>query len=97
MFPFDRRPAASIKSRTGLNLALVAGVLGAVAFVPVHAESRQAQGDARTASASVDFRIVIPETVRFIESREQQARTRQFTSRSIERVDGREITTVARP
>lgn len=53
--------------------------------------------NANRASASVDFRIVIPETVRFVRGQEQRDRTRQYTSRTVEVVDGQQVVTVARP
>ncbi|GHA70276.1 hypothetical protein [Cognatilysobacter bugurensis] len=49
------------------------------------------------ASAAVDFRIVIPETIRFVRNQEQRERTQQYTSRTVEAVDGRQVVTVARP
>ena len=87
-----RRSARHIVAR-----AVLATAAAVLAIAPAQAEQRQAQGNASSVSASVDFRIVIPETVRFVESREQRGATRQFTSRSVERIDGREVTTVARP
>jgi len=75
-----------------LAISLLAGTGSAMA------EQHMASGaDARSASASVDFRIVIPETLRMVEAREQRDPTRQFTSRTTEHADGREIITLARP
>lgn len=48
-------------------------------------------------SASVNFRIVIPETVRFERGQEQPGPTRHHTSRTVEVVDGQQVVTVARP
>lgn len=65
---------------------------------PAFAEQSHApQGPGTRTSASLDFRIVIPETVRFAHGQEQRDRTRQFTSRTVESIDGRQVTTVARP
>lgn len=54
-------------------------------------------GKATRVSASIDFRIVIPETVRFVRGQEQRDRTRQHTSRTVEVLDGQQVVTIARP
>jgi hypothetical protein len=61
------------------------------------AQPPTAQASLPRASAALDFRIVIPERVRFSQGQEQRDRTRQFTSRTVESIDGRQVTTVARP
>ena len=70
----------------------------ALASAPAAAADRPTAGDSGArASAAVDFRIVIPETVRFSQGQEQRDRTRQFTSRTVESIEGRQVITVARP
>lgn len=89
------RPRPSDR-RAWLSVALVA--MGLVVSVPaLAAQPHAAEGTATRASAALDFRIVIPETVRFVQGQEQRDRTRQFTSRTVESIDGRQVTTVARP
>lgn len=85
--------------RTAANVALAWSFAAALSASPAaFAEQALASGpDAARASASVDFRIVIPETVRFTRGEEQRGRTRQHTSRTVEVVDGQQVVTVARP
>lgn len=81
--------------RVWQTVALGAAVL--VSLPATAAQSRAPEGPGTRASASLDFQIVIPEAVRFTQGREQRDRTRQFTSRTVESIDGRQVTTVARP
>lgn len=72
----------------------------ALAFASPAALAEQASASgpgAGRVSASIDFRIVIPETVRFERGQEQRDRTRQYTSRTTETVNGQQVVTVARP
>lgn len=86
------RPFAGHAWRSALLALTMASVMPALAG---EAGVREAGGT--RASAALDFRIVIPETVRFVRNEEQRDRTRQYTSRTVEFVDGRRVTTVARP
>jgi hypothetical protein len=77
------------------SIALVALVLSAS---PVLAESTQASGtQAVKASAALDFRIVIPETLHVDSQSERRARSQAFVSRTTQALDGRVMVTVARP
>jgi hypothetical protein len=85
--------------RLGAKAALPLSFMALLFVSPAAlAEQASASGpDASRVSASVDFRIVIPETVRFERGQEQRDRTRQHTSRTMEVVDGQQVVTVARP
>ncbi|MFC0677629.1 hypothetical protein ACFFGH_07205 [Lysobacter korlensis] len=82
--------------RAGLT-ALAATLLAISAPSVLASTTSAAETGPRQASASLDFRIVIPETVRFEQGEEQRGRTRQFTSRTVEQVSGRQVVTIARP
>lgn len=89
-------PTTSLPRRGAWQAAVL--VLALVTSAPALAAQARGSGEAGVrASAALDFRIVIPETVRFVRNEEQRDRTRQFTSRTVEVVDGRRVTTVARP
>ena len=65
---------------------------------PVLAASMQASGEqAVKASASLDFRIVIPETLHFNSQAVRRARSQPFISRTTQADAGRMVVTVARP
>lgn len=88
-------PASSFRRWHAAGLVLVAAL---AASTGARAEQHVVTGDTARASASLDFRIVIPETVRIEHGREQRDATRQYTSRSVETTgDGREVVTIARP
>jgi hypothetical protein len=100
------RPQASQRSTApsrnagpvrGRLITLVATLLVISAPSVLANTTAAAETGPRQASASLDFRIVIPETVRFEQGEEQRDRTRQFTSRTVEQVSGRQVMTVARP
>lgn len=81
--------------RMVLPLAFAAALLAAP-------EARAAQSvvsgpAANRASAAIDFRIIVPESVRFMRGQEQRDRTRQYTSRTVEVIDGQRTMTIARP
>lgn len=69
-----------------------------VATSPVLAASTQASGEQATkASAGLDFRIVIPETLHINSEAQRRARSQPVISRTTEVAAGRTVVTVARP
>lgn len=65
---------------------------------PVLAASMQAGGEqAVKASAALNFRIIIPETVHLDSQAQRRARSQAFVSRTTQAQDGRMVVTVARP
>lgn len=99
MMPTPQLPTALMPRRTlrcMCQSALLA--IAAAASVPaVAAQAHASDGGTARASAALDFRIVVPEAVRFVYGQEQRDLTRQHTSRTVEVVEGRRVTTVARP
>ena len=65
---------------------------------PVFAASMSASGEqASKASAAVDFRIVIPETLHIDSQAIRRARSQPFISRTTQVDAGRTVVTVAKP
>jgi hypothetical protein len=65
---------------------------------PVFAASVSVNGEqASKASAAVDFRIVIPETLHIDSQVTRRARSQSFISRTTQVEAGRTVVTVARP
>lgn len=98
--PATHAPLAARPGRPAHRLLAAVALLATLASASpaVLAATASTSGpEARSASASLDFRIVIPETVRFERGQEQRDRSRQFTSRTVEEVSGRQVVTVARP
>lgn len=93
--PLPAQSSRPVTRRAWQWVGLVVAVL--IGLPATAAQSRAPDGPGTRASASLDFRIVIPEAVRFTQGQEQRDRTRQFTSRTVESIDGRQVTTVARP
>jgi hypothetical protein len=81
----------------GVAVALSLATLLSASPAALAEQASAADGTATRVSASIDFRIVIPETVRFVQGQEQHDRTRQYTSRTVEVVDGQQVLTIARP
>ncbi|MHB8911732.1 MAG: hypothetical protein ACYC42_03625 [Lysobacter sp.] len=52
---------------------------------------------ANKAQASLDFRIVIPETLHFDSQTQRRKKSQTFVSRTTQLQDGRTLVTVARP
>ncbi len=79
-------------------MSLVAALALILSASPVLAESTQASGDqAVKASAALNFRIVIPETLHFDSQAQRRARSQAFISRTTQALEGRMLVTVARP
>jgi len=69
---------------------------------PVWAVSEQvssppADGSPAKASAVLQFRIVVPETLQLDPSRQPQGKARVFVSRTVTVENGRSVVTVAKP
>lgn len=76
----------------------LAGALMATLALPAVAASQRVDGaDARQASASVDFRIVIPERIRVTAGASVESRSSREPSRQVERRADRTVITVAQP
>lgn len=70
----------------------------ALASFAASATSTVASGDqASKVQASLNFRIVIPETLHFESQAERHKRSQTFVSRTTQQQDGRTLLTVARP
>lgn len=99
MMPAPTPPSVPMtRPREGRAWRSVVLALALASSAPALAvETRAPESAAPRASAVLDFRIVIPEAVRFVRNAEQRDRTRQFTSRTVGIVDGGQLTRVARP
>lgn len=95
--PFQSAVTAAQRTRPVLRSRALLCALAALVSTPCLAEQQVATGSAPTVGASIDFRIVIPERIEVVAGHEQADRGRQFTSRTREVVDGREVITLARP
>lgn len=70
----------------------------ALASSGASAASTSASGEsANKAQASVDFRIVIPETLHMESQDERRKRSQSFVSRTTQVREGQTVVTVARP
>lgn len=79
-------------------MRIVAMLALIMATSPVLAASTQASGEQATkASAGLDFRIVIPETLHINSEAQRRARSQPVISRTTEVAAGRTVVTVARP
>ena len=68
------------------------------ALAAPHALGQSRDGGARpVASAAIDFRIVIPETLHLGSQPERRRKSVAFVSRTTQSVNGRTVVTVARP
>lgn len=79
-------------------MRIAIALLLALASSAAWAGSTMAAGDqASKAQASLDFRIVIPETLNFDSQVERRRKSQTFVTRTTQSSDGRTVVTVARP
>lgn len=79
-------------------MRIALALLLTLASFAASATSTVATGDQATkVTASVDFRIVIPETLHLDSQAQRQKRSHSFVSRTTQQQDGRTLVTVARP
>jgi len=82
--------------RHALFLALLLST-SPVWAVSEQVSSRPADGSPAKASAVLQFRIVVPETLQLDPSRQPQGKARVFVSRTVTVENGRSVVTVAKP
>ena len=75
----------------------LAVLMFALVASPAMAASTGAGGESREVSASLDFRIVIPETLHIDSMPERRRKSLAFVSRTTQTRDGLTVVTVARP
>lgn len=89
-------PRGTTRTRRAIRALSFAAVALAASGAAL-AQTDQPRGTSARASASVDFRIVVPETLRIRDGEPPADPTRQHTSRTVQTVEGRTIVTIARP
>lgn len=87
--------AAQLTTLRWVALAMLMSV--AVARPAFAGSARASDGASRQAQSSLDFRIVIPETVRMDRRDERIGRVQTFTSRATEVRAGAVVVTIAKP
>jgi len=97
------QPATPARTTTGPRLrwtgpmCSLAVLMFALVASPAMAASTGAGGESREVSASLDFRIVIPETLHIDSMPERRRKSLAFVSRTTQTRDGLTVVTVARP
>ena len=97
-FADNRSSVANIATVAWTVRIAIALLLGTAAVFPAMAESANATDMQQVRpSASMDFRVVIPETVQIDSQSTRRARAQTFVSRNSSYEAGRMVLTVSRP